>query len=525
MDDDDSFVYINRNNLYDEPEAVSKKNVQKPQTKKVGTRIINVDLATQEVVNPSEKKLKFYQNEYNNFLLKIFRERFSVSARSDGSVVAFMEFTDEEKKNHTNLEDLIFAIPTNCTNPKRYYPKRGDDLKDIVNPKLYDFLRMVSGAANTATQNQVITQHNRRNEMPSHMQSSTQQSTQVSVTAPPIEDDGFFDSRALDNDEWDDDVKIGEAEPAKKKTKYATIDAQRSVVEDAMLVTSLLHNEGDQGYDTVAIDIEDVDRQPWPKSTIHFSGNKEIEHVWEMDTVEVLKNVPKLTDYAIPSSDVFDNSLIAASLSYTISMANTMLLDRELLTQRDLLYPLTDTGESFNLESLLVVTLPDKDDEGKETNVKWFRDIIRYFLIRHLSLVDQIPHRNTPITYWFYGYEPNDVGLVALNILGLTQVPDLRPTDKNRLGALTKIISSMLTNGTRLYVSKFQKSIFNSTAPILEYPQFANLVALLDLRSKVSSGRTRDAPNGELQRIDRDISYTIRYFASQSRSIPQWLIV
>lgn len=521
----------------------------------IGTRFMNVlnpsttDTHIHDLVD-STTFTKTQSKAYDSFYVHVLRERFHVTTRADGNVYAYIEMNDAEAFGSDVFgtipttrpnDDIVFLVP-----PTRILfhairpPPTSDELHDRVHPLLVRFVRMVAGATGESIKYLLVTKENQKSENPKLRSQRTMHDPDPLEAIrddadPRAEPRGFFDAADLDDDASDHDDAMYAASlapdisaPARaNRVNEHSVQGQRNVVRDALKFTSLAYSEADAGNE----------RMYRPLGSEVPPAIPDDSPIWVHDREELLTDIPDITHFAVKSSLYNDQNLFSTNLVFTMQTASD-LIKQNAPGFSDGMW-ISDVRHTILLENKKqTFTLGDMLTHSRafDVRVQWFKNIIRTFLLRHvLEFRRDHPHSGmTPARFWMYHYSEVDAGLVALAILGLTQVPELRNEDKARVGALATLICAILTNGTRAIVDAFEKET-KQFPDLLEKSdfvgKFAHLTALVMSRSEGNFTKNGSSyiPNGELPRLQREISYILRWFTQQQtnshyrRPVAFWL--
>ena len=507
-------------------ERTPESDNQKPQKIfPIGTRFMNLEHNKHDIMDKDGKILDNVQSMYDSFYLGVLRERFNVTTRTDGNVYAYIELRDDEKNRGSFYnDDIVFLVPQTRMLFRTIHPPPTSEtrqIQDCVVSPLYQFVRMVAGATTESIKYLIVTEKNKNTENPSLQQQRSDPLEQMGAQEEMgINDDtqqqGFFDANDLDDDQLPD------RQPKKTFGKHSQ-DDQRNVVRDALEYAQLIHSEDDAGNQRLYRALDDP-----PTFT------SELEVQWDHDRHESYLDIPEMLQYAYKATSFDNPNLFASNFVYTMHVASSLVKSNAPGYPDEMWVIDSDSqreeSHRFNLGDLL-----DKSNSFDET-LTWFKNIIRSFLLRYvLEFQKNNPTSGmTPVRFWMYHCSETDVGMIALGLLGLVQVPELRNVDKKRVGALTNILCAILTNGTKALVKEFER--MTPPIPLLiqdhrYVAKFAHLTALLMARSEgnFTKNGAGYVPNGELPRLGREISYILRWFStnqiyvSYTKSIPSWL--
>jgi hypothetical protein len=525
-DDSDDFVVIGATRKRDRSVASESDdhNAQPPQKIfPVGTRFMNlVQNTVHEMDIPGQgggATLENVTSMYDSYYLNVLRERFNVTTRMDGNVYAYVEFDAEEQTSGS--DDVVFLVPpTRVLYRSIRPPPPTNNIQDRVRPEMYQFVRMVAGATTESIKYLVVTSKNETMENPTLRQQHADplengSDDDIEDVQGGGEQQGFFDAADLDFGEGGVGVAEAPAGASNAVHSHSKKD-QRRVVRDALKYSSLIHSEDDAGNQRMYRPL---------KSTPPQQDNQ-----WEHDRFESTFDIPEITMFAVKAKRFDNPNLFASNFVYTMSVASSLVQTNAPGYSNEMWVKETETPETFNLGTLL-----DKS-EAFDESLRWFQNIVRSFLLRYVLEFRQ-SHPNsgwTPVRFWMYHASETDVGMVALSLLGLVQVPELRSVDKKRVGALTNILCAVLTNGTKRIVKEFEESSTNVPLLIGDHrfmAKFAHLTALLMARAEGNFTKNGSGyvPNGELPRLQREISYILRWFSSNQidssyrKSVPLWL--
>jgi hypothetical protein len=263
-----------------------------------------------------------------------------------------------------------------------------------------------------------------------------------------------------------------------------------------------------------------------------------MKSMWAYDEPETYDNIPFITLFSVKAHSFTDSQLFTSHFIYTLVHANSLVRENAPGFRNDFWISEDETSlQPDDAREFTVDTLLQANEVFRTDNLAWLQNIFRHFLIRHVVEMRSTPEWANrtikPASFWLYHYTDRDIGLVALNILGLNQVPVLHNVDKVRIGALTNILGALLTQGARAVIATYTERVGRAQPPrILKSPQFATkfalLCSLIMSRSNTGFNKTNSyAPNGELNRIDRELSYVMRWFQMNqdfgAQRIPSWL--
>lgn len=133
--------------------------------------------------------------------------------------------------------------------------------------------------------------------------------------------------------------------------------------------------------------------------------------------------------------------------------------------------------------------------------------------------------------FWFYDYTKDDVGAVAIAILGFGGVSEPSNNDLIRVASLSKVISLAIARGVMKYKRAFEALRSERVPSIIHDPAlavpFSELVSRLLTKYEITSARSRyQFRVGEAEAAEREVALKMRalQIAAGGAPPPQWLV-
>jgi hypothetical protein len=428
------------------------------------------------------------------------------------------------EKTKIIIKPFSFLVPQTFTTTRDLIPPPPTDAyASCMDFKLYEFVTLVAGAGDRAMERVFITDRNERTQRPPVPSGKSRRGD----TKPYSSENGMFNTDDLEQDRASDarsntDDRAGET--ASKRMRLAMAVAQeRSNHADAEF--TLRHSaHGDDDDDGCN------------------SGSDD-----KFDLTVLARELPIGTRFGIKMRTINDPAIFTSNFINGYSVALNIVRSKCPKIAIKLTHNTETCGPQIGpvnckwlitegLKSLREQTCEStKDASNAEASPgeipNWFSRITVYFMVRHaLRVNDGVP----PVRYWLYDYTLDDVGSVASDILGLSNVSDddVHTDDLERIAAIAKVVSEIIALGM-----KRAGELYGQTEGVPQFItrddetevklKFAQMVSLTMQMSEMGSVRmSTQLPVGEIQRIERAMHKCTRemQMLSGDEGPSQWLM-